>query len=144
MIVYSTVGGTTRKVAERISLRTSDLALFSAHDALAMTPPSTLKHIVLFCPTYGDGELEDEFERFLFGWNWSLIADSKFAVCELGVYTGYEEFGHGLLPIIYGVLESYGLSPFAEPLSIDAVPIRDWDMIDRWADTIIRAIEAGS
>lgn len=89
-----------------------------------------------FCPTYGDEEFEDEFERLLIDFDWTTFAGLPFAFCELGIYTGYEEFGHGLAGTVRGILTKQGLRELVPVLSVDAVPITDWAMIDAWARLI--------
>lgn len=139
MVIYSTVGGTTRKVAQRVAARTGDDTVTDAATALASNA-SGHGHVLLFCPTYGDEEVEDTFERLLLEWDWKAMRGAWFSFCELGIYTGYESPGHGLIPIVYDVMTRHGLRELVAPLSLDSVPITDWDRVDAWADSIRKAL----
>lgn len=138
MVIFSTIGGTTRKVARRIAERIGDTVCMDALTALAAPPVADGRCIVLLCPTYGDGEFEDEFEALLLQWNWAALRGSSFAFCEIGIYTGYEDFGHGLAAPLGQLLAGHGMHECVPPLCVDAVPISDWGMIDAWADLIVR------
>jgi len=137
VIIFSTVGGTSRKVAQRIAERIGDAQCVDAADVRAVPPLDDDKCVVLVCPTYGDGELEDNFEALLLNWDWPTLVGRAYAFCEIGIYTGYEDFGHGLAAMVRRVLTAHGLYERVTPLSVDAVPITDWAMIDAWADLII-------
>lgn len=138
MVIFSTVGGTTRKVAKRIAARIGDTVCVDAQTARATPPASDDSCVVLLCPAYGDEELEDHFESLLLEWNWSALSGNSFAFCEIGIYTGYEDFGHGLARMVRQKLHAHGLRELVPPLSVDAVPISDWAMIDAWADLLVR------
>lgn len=137
MIIFSTIGGTTGKIAKRIAARIGNPVCLDARRALAMSPVRDEDCIVLLCPTYGDGELEDDFEALLLQWDWSALKGMSFAFCEVGIYTGYEDFGHGLAAPVRRMLAAHGLHEWVPPLSVDAVPITDWQMVDVWADMIV-------
>lgn len=136
VVIFSTIGGTTRKVARRVAERLGDDVILDANAAMTAPLPSGALHLLLFCPTYGDAEFEDGFEALLFGYDWTRFKGAGFAFCELGIYTGYEDFGHGLARTVRETLQRSGLVELAPPLSIDAVPITDWGMVDAWADLI--------
>lgn len=136
MVIYSTVGGTTRKVAQRVARRIGDHMILDARAAVAQPRGSDIRHVLLFCPTYGDEEAEDGFEDLLIHYDWASLDGASFAFCELGIYTGYEQFGHGLVDMVRQVLLRHGLHELAPPLSVDTVPISDWGMVDAWADLI--------
>ena len=136
MVIYSTIGGTTRKVAQRVARRIDDGMILDARAAMAHPSGSDTRHVLLFCPTYGDEEAEDGFEDLLLHYDWVALRGASFAFCELGIYTGYEEFGHGLWEVVQQILLRHGLHELAPPLSVDTVPISDWDMVDAWADLV--------
>lgn len=136
MVIFSTIGGTTRKVARRVAARIGDELIVDARTALALLISRDTRHVLLFCPAYGDSETEDDFEALLLGYDWAAFEGAAFAFCELGIYTGYEDFGHGLADLARQILVRNGLRELAPPLSIDAVPITDWDMVDAWSDLI--------
>lgn len=137
MVIFSTIGGTTRKVAQRVATRIGDGTVVDARSAFDHAPGKGERCLLLFCPTYGDGEADDDFEQLLLECDWSIFKGTPFAFGELGIYTGYEDFGHGLAPIVQRILQQHGLHELVPPLSIDAVPITDWNMVDAWADLIV-------
>ena len=136
MVIYSTIGGTTRKVAQRVARRIDDDIVFDVGMALTLPACGDTQHVLLFCPTYGDEEAEDEFEGLLLHYDWATLSGAAFAFCELGIYTGYEDFGHGLVNMVRDVLLRHGLQEVAPPLSVDTVPITDWGIVDEWADLL--------
>lgn len=136
MVIFSTIGGTTRKVARRVAARIGDEVIVDARTAMTLPASRDTRHVLLFCPAYGDAEAEDDFEALLLDYDWAALEGAAFAFCELGIYTGYEDFGHGLAELVRQILVRHGLHEFAPPLSIDAVPITDWDMVDAWGDLI--------
>lgn len=142
MVIFSTIGGTTRKVAQRVAERLGDDAVLDAYTAMSGVVPAGTRHVLLFCPTYGDAEFEDSFETLLFDFDWTLLKGTAFAFCELGIYTGYEDFGHGLADTVRDRLTSNGLRELAPPLAVDAVPITDWGLVDAWADLIADRLAA--
>jgi flavodoxin len=144
MVIFSSVGGTTRKVAERVAARVGDECIFDARTALSLPPPRDNRIFVLCCPAYGDGELEDSFETLLLEYEWADLSGAAFGFCELGIYTGYEDLGHGLAVMVQRILVSKGLRELVPPLSIDAVPITDWAMVDLWSDQIAYGIAASN
>ena len=144
MVIYSSIGGTTRKVAQRVAERLGDGLVLDARAAIGVPPCRDGGPILLFCPTYGDEEAEDDFERLLLDYDWAAHGGAGFAFCELGLYTGYEDFGHGLAGMVHDILVRNGLHELVPPLSIDAVPVTDWGMVDAWADLInVRRAVAG-
>lgn len=139
MVIFSTVGGTTRKIAKRIAERLGDGLCLDADSARLAPPIRDARCLVLLCPTYGDGELEDCFEELLLKWDWSALQGVGYAFCELGIYTGYDDFGHGLASTVRHLLGAHGLHEQVPPLSVDAVPITDWALIDAWADRVAQS-----
>lgn len=136
MVIFSSIGGTTRKVARRVAKQVGDDLILDARAAMALPPCLDTRNVLLFCPTYGDEEAEDEFEALLLDYDWAAFSGASFAFCELGIYTGYENFGHGLVEMVREILVRNGLHELVPPLSVDAVPITDWEMVDAWADLI--------
>ncbi len=132
-ILYGTVGGTTRRVAKRLQAVLGDAcAVWSAEQLLADPAGFTADDLVLCSPTYGDGELEATLERAIVAHPWQGWAGCRVAFCEIGVYTGYEEFGHGLLPILRHHFAPAGLVESFPPLSLDTVPLLDDGFVERW------------
>lgn len=144
MVIFSTIGGTTRKVAQRVAERIGDGMIVDARAAMTLPPDSDVRHVLLFCPTYGDEEAEDDFETLLLDYDWQALEGMAFAFCELGIYTGYEHFGHGLAGLVRQILVRHGLRELVPPLSVDAVPVADWELVDAWADLIGTRLRASA
>ncbi|WP_296229551.1 flavodoxin family protein [uncultured Pseudomonas sp.] len=136
MVIFSTISGTTRKVAQRVAERIGDSKILDARTAMTLVPNHDIRYVLLFCPTYGDEEAEEDFETLLISYDWSALSGTAFAFCELGIYTGYEDFGHGLVDMVRQTLTHHGLRELVPPLSVDTVPITDWAMVDVWADLV--------
>lgn len=136
LIVYGTIGGTTRRVAARLARCLEFASTVAAVDAAPILRAERPRFLVLACPTYGDAELEPSFEDMLLGVDWSHLAGTAYGFCEVGIYTGYEDFGHGLSPQVHGVLQPAGLRRVISDLSLDALPISDWQMVDDWGASL--------
>jgi len=136
MIICSTVGGTTARVAQRLARGLGDTQVVNLKTADPAQIQIAGPYLVLLCPTYGDQELEPGFERFLRQRDWQPHRGLHFAFGELGIYTGYEEFGHGLISMVYSVLRGNGLREMVPPLSLDSMPVTDWVKLDAWAERI--------
>lgn len=144
MIIYGTIGGTTRRVAKRLAAHLSGTPVLAASDAVDAIVKKSPSFVVLASPTYGDSELEPSFERMLHMVDWRRLAGVRYAFCEIGIYTGYEDFGHGLSPQVHRILRDAGLRQAAPDLSLDAVPITDWDLVDAWAAVLKNRLGLGS
>lgn len=118
------------------------MPVLSAPEAIDCLSRRRVDALVLLSPTYGDSELEPGFEVMLKTLDWSRLAGVPYAFCEVGIYTGYEDFGHGLAPQVTRVLGAAGLVEAAPTLSLDAVPITDWPLLDRWADLVRERLAA--
>ena len=100
--------------------------------------------LILLCPTYGDAEFESGFEQFLRTVPWARFSGCSFAFCEVGIYTGYEDFGHGLDRQLSTRLLEAGLVKVAPTLSLDAVPITDWPLLERWCELVAQGMGTGT
>lgn len=87
--------------------------------------------ILIFCPTYGDGEIEEHMEDFLIGLN---VRNKKFVVCELGNYYGYDDYEFGAAKTIIGHLKSLDWQMIYPVLSLDSMPIIDWSAYNAWVE----------
>lgn len=139
-LLYGTVGGTTRRVARRLQAVFGDsCALWSAEQLLVGTDGFTPDDLVVCSPTYGDGELEPGLERALVAHDWRGWRGQRLAFCEIGIYTGYEDFGHGLLPILRHHFAAYGLREAFEPLSLDSAPLDAAAPVECWGSALAKA-----
>lgn len=139
-VIYGTQGGTTRKVAQRLA---RILGQVPCDDVRVLHQPGVTfspTDLVVCSPTYGDAELENSMETFLMTHDWSRWKGRRFAICEVGIYTGYEEFGHGLCAPIRQLLTAAGMIECFEPLAVDAAPLAEDELAEAWATQLSRLI----
>ncbi len=138
MIVFTSKGNTAEKVANHIKSRTelfsSDVLNLNTHAAPAQE--LSFSNLLLICPNYGDAELETGMEQFLVSSDWTIHKQKYFAVCELGLYRGYEDVSMGAGGIIKNYLEDAGLNFMGPMLSLDSIPLEDFDLINTWVELI--------
>jgi len=132
-ILYaSTHGRTRRAVAEAVQHLRLKADVFN----VAETAPSAVADyplLLVFCPTYGDEELQDDMEDFLANFHLDL-SGRFFAICELGSYYGYDDFSFGAMRIIRKKLLDLGGRELCEPLSLDSFPRTNWIHLLDWVD----------
>lgn len=85
--------------------------------------------IIFICPTYGDEELPADMEKFLINLK---LTNKLYVICELGNYYGYEEFEFGAKKIIENCLKTLLWKEFFPSLSLDSLPIIDWNTFYTW------------
>ena len=141
VLLYGSSHGRTRKVvADAVSRLRFPV---DVQDVKELKSPAGLKAYglwVVFCPTYGDEELQPDIEAFL----GSLEPDLKgvqFTICELGNYYGYDDFAFGALQIIRLELEKRGANLWSTPLSLDSLPKIPWEQLYRWVESLNRRYE---
>ena len=96
--------------------------------------------LLFFVPTYGDGEVQEDMERFMLRLS-SPLPTKQFCICELGNYYGYDDFAHGAMPILREHLTRLGAKEFAPPVSIDSLPKKDWQNLNRWCSLLNERLE---
>ncbi len=131
-ILYGSCHGRTRKVVEHVRAR---LAVeVDVHDAKEVADPAALAMydiLFVFCPTYGDEELQPDIESFLLRFD-TRLDGRLFTVCELGNYYGYDDYTFGALRIIRSHWVALGARELCGPLSLDSLPQVPWGHLDRW------------
>lgn len=88
--------------------------------------------VVFLTPTAGNEELAEPFERF-FDQPWVDLSGIRYVVCELGNYYGYDLFEYGAAKVLKGLAASRGGTEFFPTLSLDSLPLIDWELFGRWA-----------
>src|SRR4051812_31077156 len=107
-IVYFSAQNTTGSSASIVSRLKEKLVIPMAYQNIMEHPASELlreyDHIIFIIATYGDQELQDDFEKFLLSLEqpWE---EKKFSICELGNYYGYEDFSTGAGKIVESFLK---------------------------------------
>ena len=135
-IVYASSHGKTRKVlAEVQKFLCVSPDVFDVKDGVDPERLAAYDLLAFFCPTYGDEELQDDFEKFLLQFDLDLTG-KQFVICELGNYYGYEDFSFGAMPIIRRrLLELHGRE-LCEPLSLDSFPRTHWGHLEDWVEHV--------
>ncbi len=132
LIVFGSTRGNTRTVAGRvpgmleIAVDVMDVKNIGSTELLA-----AYDILVFFASTWGDGELQADMEDFLARHPLQL-GGKPYAICELGNYYGYDDFEYGAMRIMRHYLEQGGGTEFVEPFSMDSMPRKDWDGLERW------------
>jgi len=140
-VLYASSHGKTRKVIARVmellQIRPDVIDVKSVSDK-----ESLLKYgfLLVFCPNYGDGELQQDMEVFLPEFNFDLEG-KYFTICELGSYNGYDDFHFGVVTIIRQHLLGLHAREFCEPLSLDTLPRTNWGHLDDWVKLLNSKIE---
>ncbi len=139
-VIYGTRGGTTRTVAQRLAKALGQVPCDDVRALQQVAVELSPTDLVVCAPTYGDAELEDSMEAFLVAHDWSTWKGCRFAICEVGIYTGYEDFGHGLCAPIRHLLTAAGMIECFEPLAVDSVPLADDGLAEAWAAQLSRLV----
>ena len=140
-IVYGTVGGNTRLVCERaadvFTAKGHEVKLF---DAILINTAESLDCdvLVLACPTYGIGELEQHFEKFLGQLESVNLEGRKCAVIGLGDPKYDKDYHLESAKIIMDFLQKKKARVLHMPLRISKspLPLIEQGFVDRWAEKI--------
>ncbi len=126
-IIYSSRHGHSRNVAQKFG-KCYDVA----------TNPTIDDEIILFiCPTYGDQELPEDMENFIYS---TSETNRSYVICELGNYYGYDDYNFGALKIIESRLTELKWSKFFKSLSLDSMPSINWNVFNCWKNGLDYAI----
>lgn len=124
--------GSSASIVERMKTRISfSLEYINLTEGPHVSDLGNYDHVIFLIATYGDQELQDDFEKFLI----SIKADlngKKFSICEIGNYYGYEDFSTGAGNIVESYLIERGAKKYLTTTSIDTLPLIDWRQVDQW------------
>lgn len=139
-IVYGSLtrSGNTFVAAERLQKTLPEADLVHVED---FGDPSAYSVLVFLTPTAGNEELAEPFERF-FDREDVDLSHARYALCELGNYYGYDLFEYGAAKILRRLVEARGGKEFFPTLSLDTLPLIDWDLFDHWTTALRVRIEA--
>lgn len=124
-------GSSSRIVAELQKLLKLE---FTPYNLVAEKNVSLLNEydlLFFLTPTYGDQELQEDIENFLVSIH-SGLKGKKFIIIEIGNYYGYDDYTFGSGKIIRHLLEKYHATEFCEGLSMDSLPLLDWNALNKW------------
>lgn len=96
--------------------------------------------LLFFTPTYGDEELHEPMEAFIRRVSADL-SRQRFAICELGNYGGYDDFGFGALRILQRRLLELNARELGTHLSLDSLPQLSHEQLHRWLQHLNRVLE---
>jgi flavodoxin len=159
-LIYSSTNGRTRRVVtEALKHLRVRPEVFNAKEPFDPRRLGDYELFLFFSPTYGDQELQEDMEAFLreffspscsgdgieemeaFLRKLTFNLDGKFfAICELGNYSGYDDFTLGAMPIIRSHLTQMSAIELCEPLSLDAFPRIHWGHLLDWLELLNRRI----
>lgn len=142
VLLYGSSHGRTRKVIAEALPRLGVQP--PVHDVKEIADPSVLAaHDVwiVFCPTYGDEELQPDMEVFLQRLTMKLTG-KRFALAELGNYYGYDDFSFGAMAILRRRFLELGATELCTPLSLDSLPKVNWGQLHRWVDHLNAALKS--
>lgn len=136
LVLYGSSRGNSRLVASRLpeQLRfpVDVIDICAVLDTALLMQYSLL---IFIASTWGDEELQLYMEEFFVRYQIDL-QDKPYAICELGVYNGYEDFEFGALRIMQHHLKLWGGRELVEPFSMDSHPRKDWDGLTRWCNLL--------
>jgi len=132
--------GSTRSSTKRIVESLGNYFSFQYDVVNVIDSPSnnTLQKydlLLFFSPTYGDEELQEDMENFLVNYKGDL-SSKYYAICEVGNYHGYDDFSYGAMPIIRKTLQSLHAEEFIDPVSVDSLPKKDWNILKCWCEVL--------
>lgn len=136
LLLYGSTNGRTRK-----TVNTAVQRLALKPDVVNVKEPPSTEQIsaydllLIFCPTYGDEELQTDMEDFIKDFSLDLTG-KRFVICELGNYYGYEDFSLGAMPILRRRLLGLGAQELCSPLSLDSFPRLEESHLHRWIDYV--------
>ncbi len=144
-IVFGTVGGNTKLVCERVAevfeSKGLHANLFNAR-LVVLEDALDCDLLVLACPTYGIGELEQHFEVFLKKLHEVEIKGRKCAIIGLGDPKYDKDYHLESTKIIMDFLQKKEGEILYMPLRIsrNPLPLIEQGFVDRWAEKISEII----
>lgn len=132
LVVFGSTHNSTKRVVEKLpSYLNFPFDVVNAKNLPNRFSVINYELILFFTPTYGDEELQEDMENFLINFARDF-KNKKYAICELGNYYGYDDFSYGAMEIIRGEMTMSGAKQFVSPLSMDSLPKKDWDILEKW------------
>ena len=128
-----TRAGNTVQVAGKLKEMLAEADVYHVDE---VRDPEVLRRYTRFIfltPTVGNEELSEPFEA-LFDQKWVDFSDTFYAICELGNYYGFELFEYGAAKILHQLIRARGGKEFYRTLSLDTLPMIDWDLFNAWAE----------
>ena len=134
IVVYAAVGpqGSSAKIVAALpTLVTFPFEAINVLPDPLNVPLPDFDRALWVVATYGDQELLDQVENFLLA-RGPEFSGSKFSICELGNYYGYDDFEFGAKHIIESRLRELGCAELSPGVSVDSLPKLDWRAVNAW------------
>lgn len=136
LIVYGSTLGNTERVAEMIAETLGETAqLINVTDVTAEAIADATR-ILFGSSTWGDGELQDDFEAFIDQFTEALLQGKDVAVFGCGDEASYPDEFCSATDIIRERALSCGANIVAENLRVDDDPEDSEDDIRAWAESL--------
>lgn len=147
-IFYGTVGGNTqivcRKVMEileeganEVEIKNARFVLGEAHKSADVNKLFDCDLVVFASPTYGQGQLEPYFEKFLASLKDIDLKGKKYACISLGDIRYHPEYLLESAIIIESFCKEKGMEAMIPPLKVIKSPLNVLDMaIKSWAEKL--------
>jgi len=127
-----TRAGNTVQVSERLRDMLGGADVYHVDDVRNPALLRRYSRFIFMTPTVGNEELSEPFEA-LFDQVWVDFSGTFYAICELGNYYGFELFEYGAAKILHQLVRASGGQEFYPTLSLDTLPLIDWDRFNAWA-----------
>ena len=138
-IVYSSCGGNTEMVCEKVMTELSEKGHEVEMLKAKLTEPEEIGDfdlLIFACPTYGKGELEMYFGRFMKKMKDVDLKDKPCTIIGLG-HPKYEPDHHlESVKIINDFLKEKGAKMVHMPLRISKDPLKLWQFVEMWSAKI--------
>jgi flavodoxin len=133
VVLFGTTYKTTKRVVDALGEYFKfSYDVFNVADISLPNVAMEYDLFIIFCPTYGDEELQEDMENFLINSEVDLLGKVHI-VCETGNYYGYDSFEFGAKKIISHELVTRGSAEYEPGLSLDTLPRISWHVLERWA-----------
>ena len=142
-IVYGTVGGNTEIVAQMVkeALPEHEVNVINAKDADAEKAKDN-DLLILACPTYGNGILEQFFERYLRKLKAVDLNGHPAAVIGLGDIAYNNDYFIESAKIITNLLEEKTAHIITRPLTVAKAPYGMKSRIESWSQKLASSLGA--
>ncbi len=140
LIVYATAGGNTEVVCEKIQAFFQEKNIQSTLLRCEFVKSDTIAQaqtLIFACPTYGHGELEKNFERFLFSLRDIDLKNKKLGIIALGDPKYDQDYCLESANILLHFVQKHGGNLVNPPLKIVKSPFSFFPFISKWAEEFV-------
>ncbi len=146
LIVFSTVGGNTGLVVEKVRQMLSNKGFEVTKKRVDVSEPTEIKDYdltILASPTYNQGTLEDHFKNFIKEFSNQNWKSHKFAVIGLGDTKYYPEYLTEAATILEEKIQEKNGQLVTPALRIGTDPIKMIDkLVPKWVERLAEVIRS--